>query len=393
MKIDEFEKPQLNEGFLDTLLGQDPRDDGSVAAGFKSAFNPGMTAKTQLAQDRLTKEFVADAIASLQNAIKSGLVVPTAAPKPTANTPKTAANTPKTTAATPVGKNAASTDPYEKLKGQIRQLQPKPNTKPLPNNLVVELNGDMEKLAKGDKESGMNAANKILKLANDGYNVSELTTTWKAKSKAGERLLTQSVYREITHMLREHGLSWDNLGLRIRLCEGVANSGVFLSRCNPIPVTTTEFKKMDQVFESIVTELFGNNQPVEGAERISSFMMDWFGQWMHGVNWGQRKPQVQSLINAIETNYPNGNWKGAIQRLAKAAYALSSAGATVPRGARNIVPAGKGPESPATSNAQGSRRVDNREKLRALVKAEPEIAKKYGITANEGSSAIPSAGK
>ena len=374
MKIDELKnpQPQLNEGFLDTLLGAAP---GEVSAGIKSAFNPGMTTKAQLAKDIFIKEFVADGIASLQNAVKSGVVVPGVAPK----APSPAS---KTTAAT-VGKNAASTDPYENLKGQIRRLQPKPNAQPLPNDLVVKLNSDMEKLAKGDKESGIYAANEILKLANDGYNVSNLTSTWKAKSKAGDRPLTQSVYRAITNMLSEHGLTWDNLGLRTRLYEGPGNSGVLLSRCNPIPVTTPEFKKMDQVFESIVAELFGNKQPVEGAERISSFMMDWFGKWMYGVNWQGRKPQVQSLINAIETSYPNGNWKGAIRQLARAAYAYSNASSSLPKGVKNAkIPAGKQPTNTANRSSSmidvlAGGNTDAEEQIKQLLKNNPSLANKY----------------
>jgi hypothetical protein len=375
MKIDELKnpQPQLNEGFLDTLLGAAP---GEVSAGIKSAFNPGMTTKAQLAKDIFIKEFVADGIASLQNAVKSGVVVPgTAAPAEK-----------KKTDPVEKKKNAASTDPYENLKGQIRRLQPKPNAQPLPNDLVVKLNSDMEKLAKGDKESGIYAANEILKLANDGYNVSNLTSTWKAKSKAGDRPLTQSVYRAITNMLSEHGLTWDNLGLRTRLYEGPGNSGVLLSRCNPIPVTTPEFKKMDQVFESIVAELFGNKQPVEGAERISSFMMDWFGKWMYGVNWQGRKPQVQSLINAIETSYPNGNWKGAIRQLARAAYAYSNASSSLPKGVKNAkIPAGKQPTNTANRSSSmidvlaGGGNTDAEEQIKQILKNNPSVAKKYNI--------------
>ena len=379
MKIAELKnpQPQLNEGFLDALIGDRRK------AGIKSMFKSGMTSKAQLAKDIFNRDFVADAIASLENAVKSGIVVPGAAPKTTAVAPKTTAVAPKTTAA-PAGKNAALTDPYENLKGQIRRIQPKPGAAPLPGNLVTELNDDMSKLAKGDKESGMNAATKILKLANDGYNVSNLASTWNANSKAGERLLTQSIYRAITTMLSEHGLIWDNLGLRTRLYEGAGNAVVLLSRCNPIPVTTPEFKKMDQVFESIVAELFGNKQPVEGAESISSYMMDWFYQYMYGVNWEKRKPQVQSLINAIETNYPRGNWKGAIRQLANAAYALSAAGSVVPKGAKNAVSAGKQPTNTANRSSSmidvlAGSNTNAEEQLKQILKNNPNLAKKYNI--------------
>jgi len=102
--------------------------------------------------------------------------------------------------------------------------------------MAAKLDGDMAKLAKGDKDSGAFAAQKILKFAQAGYDVSALQPKWMASSKAGERFLTQSVYREISKMLKEHGLTWANLGLRIRLNESVKGHGVFLSKRIATPV-------------------------------------------------------------------------------------------------------------------------------------------------------------
>lgn len=133
-------------------------------------------------------------------------------------------------------KNAAAGDPYEKLKGDMRKITPTPGAKTLPAEMAAKLDGDMAKLAKGDKDSGAFAAQKILKFAQAGYDVSALQPKWMASSKAGERFLTQSVYREISKMLKEHGLTWANLGLRIRLNESVKGHGVFLSKRIATPV-------------------------------------------------------------------------------------------------------------------------------------------------------------
>ena len=132
--------------------------------------------------------------------------------------------------------NAAASDPYEKLKGDMRKITPTPGAKTLPAEMAAKLDGDMAKLAKGDKDSGAFAAQKILKFAQAGYDVSALQPKWMASSKAGERFLTQSVYREISKMLKEHGLTWANLGLRIRLNESVKGHGVFLSKRIATPV-------------------------------------------------------------------------------------------------------------------------------------------------------------
>jgi hypothetical protein len=115
-------------------------------------------------------------------------------------------------------KNAAAGDTYEKAKGDIRKVQS--GTKPLPPQMAAGISADIAKLAKGDKESGVAAADKIMKFAQRGMDVSKLQQAWVANSKAGERFLTQSVYFEITKMLREHNLSWSDLGIRVHLLEG-----------------------------------------------------------------------------------------------------------------------------------------------------------------------------
>jgi hypothetical protein len=86
--------------------------------------------------------------------------------------------------------------------------------------MAAGISADIAKLAKGDKESGVAAADKIMKFAQRGMDVAKLQQAWVANAKAGERFLTQSVYYEITKMLKEHNLSWSDLGIRIHLLEG-----------------------------------------------------------------------------------------------------------------------------------------------------------------------------
>jgi hypothetical protein len=367
MKINELKKPkpQINEGFLDALIG----DYG--AAGLQSMFKSGMTTKAQLAKNIFIKDFVADAMSSLSSGINGGYISLGAADAAAGTAPAGGAAAPadgtgaqpgagknatQPTAnkpANPTGKNAAATDPYENLKGQMRQLQPKPGAKPLPANFATELNSDMAKLAKGDKESGTYAANKILKFANAGYDVSKLAPTWNASSKAGERFLTQSVYRAITNMLREHGLTWDNLGLRIRLYEGAGNSGVFLSRCNPIPVASPEFKKMDLVFEGIVNELFGFGKkkepaaPNPNAMSVADYIKVWLEKYMGPVEWQVHLSQIEPQIQAVAANPKNP--KKALTALADAMFGIASISKNTPPGIENLTGKKPDPASPGAA--------------------------------------------
>jgi hypothetical protein len=167
----------------------------------------------------------------------------TGKPNPAPGAPATdAAPAPGAPAAPAPTKNAAGTDSYENVKGQMRKITPVAGAKPLPAEMAARLDGDMAKLAKGDKDSGVFAADKILKFANAGYDVSALQPKWMASSKAGERFLTQSVYREISKMLKEHGLTWANLGLRIRLNESIKGHGVFLSKRIATPIMPSASK-------------------------------------------------------------------------------------------------------------------------------------------------------
>jgi hypothetical protein len=115
-------------------------------------------------------------------------------------------------------KNAAAGDTYEKAKGDIRKAQS--GTKPIPPKAAADIQTAIAKLAKGDKESGVFAAQKIMNLAKAGVDISKQQQAWVANAKAGERFLTQSVYFEISKMLREHNLSWSDLGVRVHLLEG-----------------------------------------------------------------------------------------------------------------------------------------------------------------------------
>ena len=115
-------------------------------------------------------------------------------------------------------KSAAAGDTFEKAKGDIRNVQG--GQKPLPAKFAADIQASIAKLAKGDKENGVAAAQKIMKFASKGIDVSKQQQAWIANAKAGERFLTQSVYFEISKMLNEHNLRWSDLGVRIHLLEG-----------------------------------------------------------------------------------------------------------------------------------------------------------------------------
>lgn len=99
---------RVDEGFLDSLIGD------AGAAGLRSMFKGGMTKEAQLVQDLFIKDFVADAVASLNAGIQGGFIDPnirggtTAATNNTDNAKPTstgtgAASTPGSPAPTNIG--------------------------------------------------------------------------------------------------------------------------------------------------------------------------------------------------------------------------------------------------------------------------------------------------
>jgi len=146
------------------------------------------------------------------NAPANAKTAPAQGTAPTGNAPANAKTAPA------ADKNAAAGDTYEKAKGDIRKVQG--GSKPMPPKTAANIDAALAKLAKGDKESGVWAAQRIMNFAKAGVDVSKQQQAWIANSKAGERFLTQSTYFEISSMLREHGLRWSDLGLRVHLLEG-----------------------------------------------------------------------------------------------------------------------------------------------------------------------------
>lgn len=123
----------------------------------------------------------------------------------------------------------ATSDPFEQLKGELKKLAGIEGKKVLPQKFVDSIRGDLAKLAKGDKESGTYAADKIIKYAKVGYDVRDLTNQWIGNAKAGERFLSLKEHQELTALLEEFGLTWESLGLVTRIDESITDH-VLISR-------------------------------------------------------------------------------------------------------------------------------------------------------------------
>lgn len=121
-------------------------------------------------------------------------------------------------------KLTAKNDPFDTYKSEIRKLAGINSSRALPPNMADGLKGDIAKLAKGDKESGAFAADKIMKYARAGYDVQGLVTSWLTNAKVGERFLNVKEWQEINEILAECNLSAADIGLIFRLEESLSDT-------------------------------------------------------------------------------------------------------------------------------------------------------------------------
>ena len=87
-----------------------------------------------------------------------------------------------------------------------------------------------------------------------------------------------------------------------------------------IKVKESTYDKMNRIFESIV-----NIDEQAELRTISDFMMDWFGQYMQGVNWQASQAIVKQKLDKLQDEYPK-NVDANLKDLARVGLALSKAG-------------------------------------------------------------------
>lgn len=120
-------------------------------------------------------------------------------------------------------------------------------------------------------------------------------------------------------------------------------------------VKESSYTKMNRIFESII-----NIDEAEQLRTISDYMMDWFGQYMQGVEWTGSKAIVQQKIDKLQDEYPK-NVDANLEALARIGLALSKAGS----------PAGAPPEFNKAKQEIASSVEDLKGTLEELSKSNP----------------------
>lgn len=360
MKISEFNKPnqslqeseQLDELALSSFVG----DFG--AAAIKSLFT-GKGIKHQMIQDMFLKDFYEDGITSLENAIKGGLVDPkirgtdlgdggsgegaaTGEVDPSAVAPapgEPGASAPAASS-TPGAAGAAAYKAQQQtsqnINNYIKQAAQAINSTTDKNQkiaLTKELvNAMADRQGTPEWNNTVKGVEGIIKGAGTDPKFAAAAV---GNLRAGKTMAEAWRIYFANKLVEAVGLTWKDLGLSV-LKEG-----------KTYYVAERKYLKLNNLFENIV-----NLTETDGKQSISQYMLNWFNQYMTGVNWQPQKQLILSTLTDLENTYPKG-YKDKIKTLAKTAFALSKSSTAMPIGMKDELSKMKDPNAQAAAQAAG----------------------------------------
>lgn len=381
MKINEIKQPTtVNEGVGDMLGGLSRALVGDQATSAIKGMFTGRGTKSQLTQDIFFKDFINDAITSLQNGIKSGVIDTRLTSEPTTTSSSTTpgAHDVDPSKVTPApgepGAPSATSNAVAAKKAQQQTIQTinnyiagaakainSTNDKKQKIALTKELVNSMaDRQGSPEWENALAGVQGIIKRAGVDPTFAAIAIS---NLKSGKTMSEAWRVYVANRLIESVGLTWKDLGLCV-LKEGKSYY-----------IAETRFVKMDMIFESIMEQ-------TEGAKSIGDYMLEWFTAYMAGTNWESYRPKIAELCRNIELAYRKGNWKAAIKTLAQAAYSLPGSGK-----AKGVQNANAGQQRPATQTKMdfgaGGQQTDavrdllSQSDIAAAVKKNPALAAKY----------------
>ena len=277
---------KVDEGLGDALGGAARALVGDQAvSAIKGAFT-GAGTKEQLTQDLFFKDFVNDAVTSLKNAVKSGLVNVKS---------KTNWNSTEQQPAAPQDNTQTNTQQspyYGGTSPNIRKSTPAPQ----PANPFAAPTLKNTNVTTAAKPAAAAPATGGITSGGLGYQPKPAAPAAKQQSDikaAGKAAAAKPGFQRTAA---------DKIAMR---AAGLKES---------------EYNRLNAIFESIIE---ATEEPAQQVETIGQYMLEWFNSYMQGVNWKRYEPQVMKLIQNIENSYRRDGGKAAIKQLAKAAYAIS----------------------------------------------------------------------
>lgn len=314
MKLNEFKQVEQLEERLSDYVG----DFGSAALKRMLGQTDGKSLKAQMVKDIFLKDFIDDAVSSLDSAIKSGLVNPKARTKRKVN--------PKTVKPKQASQQAQPSQP-----SQTAKQQPKKASAADQRQTQQDLNDYVKKVAQTinntvDVQKKMQLTKEIVNYMADRKDYPEwgnaLATVKQViqntdldpgfANSAINRLKSGTTMTEswriyyINKLLESVGFTWEEVGLEV-ITEGTT-----------LRIVESNYIEIDSLFESILNE---------AAQSIGDYIANWFVQYMQGINYSGNQTDIDKAIKNVEKTYASDRGKNALAALAELAWAVSKGAA------------------------------------------------------------------
>jgi hypothetical protein len=254
-------------------------------------------------QDIFIKDFMQDAIASINNGLAGGLIANPKDAAPGASAGNTQ-NLPPNSASASGATQDDSTVPGQEEKPQTQYMgkvapNAGPATKPqaAPNPLATPTLNQ----PKTTVNTTLGTASKPGSITSGGPGA---MPSPKATAKPGAQ-----------------PYKWAPKGMKVDPNTKLSSVGAVGN------LAEAEYIKLNRLFENIV-----NIDEQTDLMPMSEYMMNWFSQYMQNVAWEGSKPAIQTQVDKLAAEYPN-NLKSNLQKLAQTALALSKAASKPPAGA------------------------------------------------------------
>ena len=319
-----FDDVVVKESLSDWMFGDRAKGGGGTAGGRKQKRQKapklgtsGLTPQDKLGYKFFINDFQSDALSSINAGIRSGLI------NPPAGAP---------------GKDDGQNPDEPDKKGWWQRLTAK-LPKIAPSN-------------RGDLRYG--------RFVNYSGNPGALANLTGKKERNWQpytlRVLKTGGYKD-----NPHGMTDDEIRRAFPSWDGKEEVGVSDEQLSEAFI----HHKMNYIVESII-EANGNKVDQAGGRSLSSYMKDWFGQWMTGVNYNNSKDVIYNLIGELERVYDSSKnpQKPVIDRnillqLADAGWSVSAIGNNID-GEKTL--------------AKGAENADGREEIEKALQDEEQVS-------------------
>jgi hypothetical protein len=307
MKLNEFKQVEQLEERLSDYVG----NFGSAALKRISGQTDGKSLKAQMVKDIFLKDFIDDAVSSLESAIKGGLV------DPNLNTrQKVDPNTVKPQQA-PQAQPAKGQAPKKVSPADKRQTQQNLNDYVKKVAQTINNTVDIKKKMQLTKEivnymadrkdypewdNALATVQRVIKSTDldPGFANSAVN-----RLKSGNTMSESLRIYYINQLLESVGFSWEEIGLEV-ITEGTT-----------LRIVESNYTETNALFESILNE----------SQSIGNYLANWFSQYMQGIDYASNQAAVDKAIANIENTYDTDRGKNALATLAQLAWAVSKGSA------------------------------------------------------------------